>query len=202
MYFVIVGVCNSIILWKSLYYVITKLLELKFHRLCDWKVCCNFDGQVLILTFMLVKQCSIMYVYVPRSSHLLLNSCFTSSLCIVNPSRIFFYVSNPYRILHVAFNPCRIYICDWNPYRFSYITFSMHLSIDFPSKIFLLKTPFEGFKMFPRSCNAKPNNATIFGEWIVKSAHIFLTVNSEFQGCPKWSIWPMATFFDLDKSDN
>ena len=106
-----------------------------------------------------------------------------------------FMFPNPYRILHVISNPCRIcfYVC--NPSQIHLIWSSMYLYVDMPSIFFLLETPRKGFKMSPRSSNTKPNNATILGEWIVKSAHIFLVMNSDFQGCSKSPFWPTATIF-------
>ena len=112
-----------------------------------------------------------------------------------NPCWILYVILNPCRIYIYAWNPCQIYIYAWNPCRISYITFSMHLSVDLSSKISLLKTPFKGFKTSPRSFDVKPNNATIFGEWIVKSAHILLVMNSDFQGCPESPFWPTTTIF-------
>ena len=50
----------------------------------------------------------------------------------------------------------------------------MHIYVDMLSIFFLLKTPRKSFKMFPQSSKTKPSEATIFGGWIVKSAHIIL----------------------------
>ena len=61
--------------------------------------------------------------------------------------------------------------------------------------IFLVKTPRKSFKTFPQSSKTKPSKVTIFGGWIVKSAHIILGMNSDFQGCQERSFWPTAIFF-------
>ena len=54
-YFVIVKVCNSLMLLDSMYYVITKLLNLNFIDFVMGKLVVILNGQVLVLIIYFVE---------------------------------------------------------------------------------------------------------------------------------------------------
>ena len=120
-------------------------------------------------------------LYVSRSLYLLLNSCLTCSLCIVNPCWIFFCVFQSLPDWHIPFNPCRIYIYAWNSCQIRYIMLSMYFSVD----IFLVRnTPTKILKCPMKfACIAK----AIQHFWRVNSK--ICTVNFWMNSKSKFCTW-------------